>query len=90
MPPGWPKSILAKALLQLSQRVERLSPKSPELAAKITAMSELYGTSVYRAFNDLLKSHAAHRLDHGLPRVYLDVIWNATVSWSLSSNFVPQ
>lgn len=72
MAPGWRKSIPAEALLQLRQRLERLSPKSPERAAQISAMSELYGlsaTSVYRARNDLLKPHAAHRLDHGLPRV---------------------
>ncbi|HHX5191905.1 TPA: IS481 family transposase [Yersinia enterocolitica] len=62
----------AEELLQLRQRLERLSPKSPERAAQISAMSELYGvsaTSVYRALNDLLKPHAVHRLDHGLPRV---------------------
>ncbi|MNG95553.1 Integrase core domain protein [compost metagenome] len=72
MPPGWRKSIPAEELLQLRQRLERLSPKSPERAAQISAMSELYGvsaTSVYRALNDLLKPHAVHRLDHGLPRV---------------------
>lgn len=64
MPPGWRKSIPAEALLQLRQRLERLSPKSPERAAQVTAMSALYGlstTSVYRALNDLLKPRAAHR-----------------------------
>jgi hypothetical protein len=72
MPPGWRKNIPAEALLQLRQRLERLSPKSTERAAQISAISELYGlsaTSVCRALNDLLKLHAAHHLDHALPRV---------------------
>lgn len=72
MPPGWSKSIPAEALLQLRQRLERLSPKNPERASQIAAMSELYGlsaTSVYRAHNDLLKPHTVHLVDHGQPRV---------------------
>ncbi|MBF4114138.1 IS481 family transposase, partial [Enterobacter cloacae] len=72
MPPGWRKSIPSEALLQLRQRLERLSPKSPERASQIAAIAELYGlstTSVYRALNDLLKPRSVHRQDHGQPRV---------------------
>lgn len=72
MPPGWRKSIPAEALLQLRQRLERLSPKNPERASQVAAMSQLYGvsaTSVYRALNDLLKPHTIHRVDHGQPRI---------------------
>ncbi|PQQ35922.1 hypothetical protein C6H68_22385 [Photorhabdus luminescens] len=71
MQPGWRKSIPAEALLHLRQR---LSPKSPERASQVAEMSELYGlstTSVYRAFNDLLKPHAVHWLDHGQSRILL-------------------
>lgn len=72
MPPAWRKRIPAEALIPVRQWLERLSPKSAERTAQIAAMSELYGlsaTSVYRALNELLKPRAAHRVDHGLPRV---------------------
>lgn len=72
MPPGWRKSIPAEVLLQLRQRLERLSPKSPERASQIAAISALYGlsaTSVYWALNDLLKPRPVHRQDHRQPRV---------------------
>lgn len=68
----WRKHIPVDALLQLRQRLDRLPRKSTERAAQIAAMSNLYGlspTSIYRALNDLLKPHAAHRIDHGQPRV---------------------
>lgn len=72
MSSGWRKQIPADALLQLRQRLDRLPRKSPERAAQVRAMSELYGistTSVYRALKDFLKPRATHRVDHGKPRV---------------------
>ena len=72
MAAGWRKQIPAESLLQLRQRLDRLPHKSPERAAQVRAMSELYGistTSVYRALKDFLKPHVVHRTDHGKPRV---------------------
>ena len=60
------------SLFHLRQRLDRLPPKSPERAAQITAVAQLYGvssTTVYRALQALLKPRAAHRADRGSPRV---------------------
>lgn len=66
------KVIPADSLLQLRQRLDRLPPKSPERAAQIASVADLYGvsaTSVYRALRRDLKPHAAHRRDYGKSRV---------------------
>jgi hypothetical protein len=60
------------SLFQLRQRLDRLPPKSPERAAQVAAMAQLYGvssTTVYRALQAFPKPHAAHRADRGKPRV---------------------
>ena len=72
MPSGRRKQIPADSLLQLRQRLDRLPCKSPERASQIAAMATLYGIStstVYRELNRIRKPHAAHRTDHGQPRV---------------------
>jgi len=72
MPYAPPKQIPVDSLLQLRQRLDRLPRKSPERAAQVMAVAELYGlstTSVYRALSRFHKPHAAHRADHGKPRV---------------------
>jgi hypothetical protein len=64
--------IPADSLFQLRQRLERLPPKSPERAAQVAAVAQLYGvssTTVYRALQALAKPRAAHRRDRGTPRV---------------------
>jgi putative transposase len=64
--------IPADSLFQLRQRLDRLPPKSPERAAQVTAVAQLYGvssTTVYRALQALAKPRAAHRRDRGTPRV---------------------
>src|SRR3989454_1165795 len=66
------KVIPIDSLVQLRQRLDRLPPKSPERAAPIAAMAQLYGvssTTVYRTLRALLKPRAAHRADRGTPRV---------------------
>lgn len=66
------KAIPVDSLLQLRQRLDRLPPKSPERAAQIAAMASLYdvsATTVYRALQVFQKPHAAHRADHGKPRL---------------------
>ena len=63
------KAIPTDSLLQLRQRLDHLPPKSPERAAKITAMALLYGisvTTVYRALRSFQKPHTVHRRDHGI------------------------
>jgi hypothetical protein len=60
------------ALVQLRQRLDRLPPKSPERAAQVAAVAQVYGvssTTVYRALQALLKPRAVHRTDRGTPRV---------------------
>lgn len=72
MPAGRRKQIPSDSLLQLRQRLDRLPRKSPERAAQVHASAELYGVSastVYRALQDFLKPRAAHRVDHGTPRL---------------------
>jgi len=72
MPSGRRKQIPADSLLQLRQRLDRLPRKSPERASQIAAMAMLYGVSastVYRELNRIHKPRAAHRSDHGQPRV---------------------
>jgi len=69
---GRRKAIPVDSLLQLRLRLDRLPPKSPERAAQITAAADLYGvsaTTVYRALQAVQKPHAAHRADHGKPRM---------------------
>jgi putative transposase len=64
--------IPADSLFQLRQRLDRLPPKSPERAAQVAAVAQLYGvssTTVYRALQALAKPRAAHRRDRGTPRV---------------------
>ncbi len=66
------KVIPVDSLLQLRQRLDRLPPKSPERATQVAAVAGLYGvsiTTVYRALHAFRKPHAAHRADHGKPRV---------------------
>jgi hypothetical protein len=66
------KVIPADSLFQLRQRLDRLPPKSPERAAQVAAVAQLYGvssTTVYRALQALAKPRAAHRRDRGTPRV---------------------
>jgi transposase-like protein len=58
--------------LALRQRLDRLSPKSPERSAQVESIAELYGVStdtVYRWLRDFRKPKAAHRADFGRPRV---------------------
>ena len=60
------------SLLQLRQRLDHLPPKSPERAAQVAAVAQVYGvssTTVYRALQALPKPHAVHRTDRGTPRV---------------------
>jgi len=69
---GRRRVIPVDSLLQLRQRLDRLPRKSPERAAQIAAVAELYGistTTVYRALQLLQKPHAAHRADFGKPRL---------------------
>jgi hypothetical protein len=66
------KGIPVDSLLHLRQRLDRLPRKSPERANQIAAVAELYGvstTTVYRALQVFHKPHAAHRADHGKPRL---------------------
>ena len=66
------KEIPTDSLLQLQQRLDRLPRKSAERVVQITSMAELYGvspTTVYRALKRCLKPRAAHRADHGKPRL---------------------
>ncbi|NPT62588.1 DDE-type integrase/transposase/recombinase [Paraburkholderia sp. 5N] len=72
MPSGRRKAIPPDSLMQLRQRLDRLPHKSPERAAQVAAVAELYGistTSVYRALHRFQQPHAAHRADYGKPRV---------------------
>ncbi|WLI15543.1 MULTISPECIES: IS481 family transposase [Pseudomonas] len=60
------------SLTQLRQRLDRLPKKSPERTTQVAAIAQLYGVSpstVYRALSLIHKPHAAHRADHGKPRV---------------------
>ncbi|MDZ4099369.1 MAG: IS481 family transposase, partial [Methylophilaceae bacterium] len=60
------------SLLALRQRLDRLPQKSPERAAQVKSIAELYAVStdtVYRALRDLHKPKAAQRGDRGQPRV---------------------
>lgn len=69
---GRRKTIPVDSLLQLRQRLDRLPRKSPERATQIAAVAGLYGvsaTTVYRALHVFQKPHAAHRSDHGKPRL---------------------
>ncbi len=72
MPSGRHSHIPDDSLTQLRQRLDRLPKKSPERTTQVTALAQLYGVSlstVYRALNHINKPHAAHRADHGKPRV---------------------
>ncbi len=63
--------IPADSLLRLRQRLDPLPPKSPERAAQVAAVANLYGVSsstVYRALNHVNKPRSAHRADYGKPR----------------------
>ncbi|WP_202904058.1 hypothetical protein [Paraburkholderia sprentiae] len=58
--------------MQLRQRLDRLPHKSPERAARVGAVADLYGvsaTSVYRPLHQLQQPHSAHRAGYGKPRV---------------------
>lgn len=66
------KTIPIDSLLQLRQRLDRLPRKSSERVTQIAAVASLYGvsaTTVYRALQAFQKPHAAHRADHGKPRM---------------------
>ena len=66
------KAIRVDSLLQLRQRLDRLPAKIPGRASQISAVADLYGvsaTTVYRALHVFQKPHAAHRADHGKPRL---------------------
>lgn len=72
MPSGRHKQIPVDSLLQLRQRLDHLPRKSSERTAQVAAVADLYGlstTSVYRALTRFHKPRAAHRADHGRPRV---------------------
>lgn len=72
MPFGRRKQIPPDSLLQLRQRLDRLPRKSPERTTQVQASAELFGVSastMYRALHDFLKPRAAHRIDHGTPRL---------------------
>lgn len=72
MPSGRRKAIPPDSLMQLRQRLDRLPHKSPERAAQVVAVAELYGvspTSVYRALHRFQQPHSAHRADYSKPRV---------------------
>lgn len=69
---GRHKTIPIDSLLQLRQRLDRLPRKSSERVTQIAAVASLYGvsaTTVYRALQAFQKPHAAHRADHGKPRM---------------------
>jgi hypothetical protein len=69
---GRRKTIPVDSLLQLRQRLDGLPRKSPERAIQIAAVAGLYGVStatVYRALHVFQKPRAAHRADHGKPRL---------------------
>lgn len=60
------------SLLQLRRRLDGLPLKSPERAAQVAAVADLYGVSaatVYRALQLVNKPHTVNRSDHGKPRV---------------------
>lgn len=60
------------SLMQLRQRLDRLPRKSPERAAQITGMAEIYGistTTVYRALRQFNAPRTVGRSDLGKPRV---------------------
>lgn len=66
------KVIPVDSLLQLRQRLDHLPPKSPERVTQVAAVAGLYNisiTTVYRALQAFRKPHAAHRADHGKPRL---------------------
>jgi transposase-like protein len=72
MPAPRGSQIPADSLLQLRQRLDRLPIRSPERAAQIAQVAGVYGVSaatVYRALQHFNRPHAAHRADHGKPRV---------------------
>jgi hypothetical protein len=72
MPSGRHKAIPSDSLLQLRQRLDRLPRKSHERTRQVAAFAELYGvspTTIYRALKHFLKPRAAHRADHGQPRL---------------------
>lgn len=72
MPSVRRKQIPADSLLHLRQRLDRLPPKSPDRSDQVNAVATLYGVSpstVYRALRNFGKPRAAHRADHGKPRV---------------------
>ena len=66
------KRIPLDSLLALRQRLDQLPKKSPQRAAQVAAVAELYGissASVYRLLRELHKPKPAHRADLGYPRV---------------------
>ncbi len=66
------KQIPHDSLLQLRQRLDRLPLKSSERTNQINATAALYDVSVatvYRSLAQFNKPYAAHRVDHGKPRV---------------------
>lgn len=72
MPSGRHSAIPDDSLTQLRQRLDRLPKKSPERTTQVAALAQLYGVSpstVYRALNLIHEPYAAHRTDHGKPRV---------------------
>jgi hypothetical protein len=67
-----PPVIPVDSLLQLRQRLDHVPPKSPERAAQVAAVAQVYGVSsatVYRALQTFPKPRAMHRADRGTPRV---------------------
>lgn len=66
------KQIPYDSLLQLRQRLDHLPRKSSERTNQITTVAILYGVSVatvYRALSVINRPRAAHRADHGKPRL---------------------
>ncbi len=80
---GWRKAIPVDSLLQLRQRLDRLTSKRPERAAQIAAAVGLYcvpATTVHWALQAVQKPHAAHRADHGKPRLLPQAVFDGIAS----------
>ena len=92
MPCGRRKQIPSDSLLQLRQRLEHLSLKSPERASQIAAMGNLYGvspTTVYRALrtvSDRTRRIAPIMANRASCRPRN---WNDTASSSPRSSYAP-
>jgi hypothetical protein len=67
----WRKRPSDEVLVALRQKVENLSPRSPERRHLIENCAHLHGVSVatlYRALRDQFRPRSLHRRDRGAPR----------------------